>query len=61
VHQEFAGEVVARLPVAEAVLTLWRWAGDPLFLLTLFARHRGAGYEKVLSFASLVQLVADAV
>jgi hypothetical protein len=59
--QDFAREVLARLPLAEAVLTLWRWVVDPLFLLALFARHRGAGYEKVLSFASLVQLMADAL
>jgi hypothetical protein len=36
--QDFAREVLARLPLAEAVLTLWRWVVDPLFLLALFAR-----------------------
>lgn len=60
-QQDFAREVLARLPLAEAVLSLWRWVVDPLFLLALFARHRGAGYEKVLSFGSLVQLIADAL
>jgi Transposase DDE domain len=60
-QQDFAREVLARLPLAEAVLSLWRWVVDPLFLLSLFARHRGAGYEKVLSFGSLVQLIADAL
>jgi hypothetical protein len=60
-QQDFAREVLGRLPLAEAVLTLWRWVVDPLFLLSLFARHRGAGYEKVLSFATLVQLMADAL
>lgn len=59
--QDFAREVLTRLPLAAAVLTLWRWAVDPLFLLALFARYRGAGYEKVLSFATLVQLIADAL
>jgi Transposase DDE domain len=59
--QDFAREVLARLPLAEAVLTLWRWVVDPLFLLALFARHRGTAYEKVLSFGSLVQLMADAL
>jgi hypothetical protein len=58
--QDFAREVLARLPLAEAVLTLWRWVVDPLFLLALFAQHRGTAYEKVLSFGSLVQLMADA-
>jgi Transposase DDE domain len=58
---DFAQEVLGRLPLAEAVLTLWRWVADPLFLLSLFARHRGAGYEKVISFGVLVQLIADAL
>jgi hypothetical protein len=58
---DFAREVLGRLPLAEAVLTLWRWVADPLFLLSVFARHRGAGYEKVLSFGGLVQLIADAL
>ena len=60
-QQDFAREILARLPLAEAVLTLWRWVVDPLFLLSLFARQRGAAYEKVLSFATLVQLMADAL
>lgn len=58
---DFAQEVLDRLPLAEAVLTLWRWVADPLFLLSLFARHRGTGYEKVMSFGGLVQLIADAL
>jgi len=60
-QQDFAREVLGRLPLAEAVLTLWRWVVDPLFLLSLFARHRGAGYEKVLSFGGVVQLIAAAL
>jgi hypothetical protein len=58
---EFAREVLSRLPLAEAVLSLWRWVADPLFLLSVFARHRGQGYEKELSFGVLVQLIADAL
>lgn len=58
---DFAQEVLGRLPLAEAVLTLWRWVVDPLFLLSLFARQRGTGYEKVISFGVLVQLIADAL
>jgi len=60
-QQDFAREVLGRLPLAEAVLSLWRWVVDPLFLLSLFARHRGAGYERVISFGGLVQLIADAL
>ncbi len=58
---EFAREVLSRLPLAEAVLSLWRWVADPLFLLSVFARHCGLGYEKEISFGVLVQLIADAL
>ena len=39
-------EVLSRLPLAEAVLTLWRWVVDPFFLLSLFARQRGLRTRK---------------
>ena len=58
---EFAREILSRLPLAEAVLSGWRWVADPLFLLSVFARHRGQGYEKEISFAMLVQLIAAAL
>lgn len=58
---EFAHEVLTRLPLAEAVLSLWRWVADPLFLLSVFARHRGQGCEKERSFGVLVQLIAEAL
>jgi hypothetical protein len=58
---ELARAIVSRLPLAEAVLSLWRWVADPLFLLSVFARHRGQGYEKAISFEVLVQLIADAL
>jgi hypothetical protein len=58
---EFGREVLSRLPLAEAVLSLWRWVADPLFLLSVFARHSGQGYEKEISFGVLVQLIADAL
>jgi len=58
---EFARDVLTRLPLAEAVLSVWRWVADPLFLLSVFARHCGAGYEKEISFGGLVQLIADAL
>jgi hypothetical protein len=58
---EFAREVLSRLPLAEAVLRLWRWGAEPLFLLSLFARHSGRGYEKEISFGVLGQVMADAL
>jgi hypothetical protein len=60
-QQEFAREVLTRLPLAEAVLTLWRGVVDEFFLHSVFARHHGAGDERVISFGSLVQLIADAL
>jgi hypothetical protein len=40
---EFAREVLTRLPLAEAVMSVWRWVADPLFLLSVFTRHCGVG------------------
>lgn len=53
--------VLERLPLAEAVGWLWRWVAEPEALAYLFARHRGRSYEKVLSFATLVQLTEAAL
>lgn len=58
---EFAREVLTRLPLAEAVVSLWRWVADPVFLLSVFVRHWGLGYEKEIRFEVLVQLIADAL
>ncbi len=54
-------EVMARMPLAEAVLTIWRWIADEKHLESLFERHRGRAYQRVLSFPLLVQLIADAI
>lgn len=58
---DFARAVLARLPLAEAVVGLWRWIADPQFLSELFARHRGRGYEQSIRFPVLVQWIADAL
>ena len=58
---EFARERLSRVPLAEAVRSLWRWVADPLFLLSVFTRQRGLGYEKEISFGVLVQLIAGAL
>ena len=58
---EFAREIVSRLPLAEAVLSLWRWVADPVFLLSVFARHRGLGDERENSFGVLGQVIAEAL
>src|SRR5580692_11844686 len=58
---QFACDALDRLPLAESVLLLWQQVADPKFLQDLFTTHRGRGYDKVLSFPSLVQLIADAL
>lgn len=50
-----------RVPLAEAVLTLWRFAADPVRLEDLFERKRQRCYTKVLEFPVLVQLMHDAL
>jgi Transposase DDE domain len=57
----FDRTVLGRLPLSEAVLLLARHATAPEALNDLFDRHRGAGYERELSFATLVALTGDAL
>jgi hypothetical protein len=54
-------EVLARMPLAEAVLWLWRWVMCEDRLQGLWARYRGRCYERSISFGLMVQLVADAL
>src|SRR5512135_1367584 len=56
-----AREVIARLPLAEAVLLVWSHLADETFLLDLFETHRGRCYQKVLTFPVLVSLIAEAL
>ena len=57
----FAREALDRLPLAESVLLLWQQIADPALLQDLFDKHRGRGYDKALSFPTLVHLIADAL
>jgi hypothetical protein len=50
-----------RVPLAESVLTLWRFAVAPEQLEDLFERMRQRCYKKVLEFHVLVQLIHDAL
>lgn len=54
-------KVWQRVPLAEAVLMLWRFMADDKRLEELFERHRERCYTKVLTFATLVHLVNDAL
>lgn len=53
--------LLARMPLAEATLWVWRWVADEQFLNDLFERYRGRGYTRVLTFPILVHLIADAL
>jgi hypothetical protein len=57
----FAKQVCKQLPLAEAVLRLFAFVCQREFLEDVFQRHRGRSYEKVISFALFVQLIADAL
>jgi hypothetical protein len=54
-------EVLARMPLAEAVLLLWRWITCEERMQGLWNRHRGRCYERVISFSLMVYLIADAL
>lgn len=53
--------VLAKMPLAEAILTVWRLIADEDRLQAIFNRYRGRCYEQSISFATMVQLVADAL
>ncbi len=53
-------DTLTRLPLAEAILTLWRWVADSGSLDQIFDENRGRCYEKILS-SLLVYLVRDAL
>ena len=57
----FAQETLHRLPLADAVLSVWRYLTPPDFLAAIFDRYRGRSFEDTLSFATLVQVLADAL
>jgi hypothetical protein len=50
-----------RVPLAEAVLSLWRFVADDKRLEELFDRYRGRCYTAILEFRTLVHLVNDAL
>lgn len=57
----FERAALDRLPLAEAVLHLWGHVTDPDRLQAIFDAHRGASYQKALSFETIVHLIADAL
>lgn len=57
----FFGEILKRLPLADAVFHLLGYALDDDFLSACFAKHRGRCYEDTLSFPKLVGILTDAL
>src|SRR5438270_5601401 len=57
----FDTEVCRRLPLADATLHMLDFVADPFFLEELYARHRGESYEKQLTFADLIHLLAHSL
>ncbi len=57
----FSRDVIARLPLAQALLTTlaYLWRDD--FLDDFFRRYAGRSYQQDISFAHLVDLVSDAL
>lgn len=54
-------EVLARLPLADAVMSLCAYAVDGDFLNQVFEAHRGRSYETAVTFPALVNLISDAL
>ena len=54
-------DFLARMPLAEAVLTLWRWVADAALWIKSSTSTGARCYEKILSFSFLVYLVRDAL
>lgn len=54
-------ETLARMPLAEAVLLLWKWVTCEKRLQGVWNTHRGRCYERIISFSLMVHLIADAL
>jgi hypothetical protein len=57
----FYHRIVSRLPLADAVLSLWAFVMEPAFLESVFERHRGRSFTELLTFPTFVELLADAL
>ena len=57
----FSLEVLTRLPLADAVLSLFAFVTDEDYLGEIFDEHRGHSYESVLTFPAMVNIISDAL
>jgi Transposase DDE domain len=58
---DFARQVLDGLPLAHASLALFAYGVPNSFLADLFERHRGRGYEDVVTFPQLVAWIFEAL
>ena len=58
---EFTSQVVSRLVLADAVLSLLSYATESDFLQQIFEEHRGQCYESAVTFPGLVHVISDAL
>lgn len=58
---EFTSQVVSRLVLADAFLSLLSYATESDFLQQIFEEHRGSCYEGAVTFPNLVDLISDAL
>lgn len=58
---DFARQVLDGLPLAHASLALFAYGAPTPVLADLFHRHRGRGYEDVVTFPQLVDWIFDAL
>src|SRR5579872_3632528 len=50
-----------RMPLAEAALSVWQFVFDSPRLQSIWDQHRGRCYEKIITFATMIELVWDAL
>ncbi|MGH6823702.1 MAG: transposase [Methylocella sp.] len=56
-----AASVLARMPLAESAQWLLRWACDADRLQSIWNLHRSRCYERLISFGTLVRMIAEAL
>lgn len=59
--EEFNESAAARLPLAEAGLQCLAYLTENTFLSEVFEKYRGRSFEEVLSFATIVNLMTEAL
>jgi hypothetical protein len=58
---KFCHQMIDKVPLADAALSLWSFVMEPGFLLKVFEDHRGRSFSDVLTFPVFVELMADAL